>query len=186
MDKCSNGAILCLTLPSGRIFRSARYNDLPAVFDIYKSSANRGDGTTWNDYYPTIDDAANDLGADRLFVLEECGRVVGCVSVAPESELSDLDLWKYQRPDAIEITRLGVSPDSRRRGIAKDMTRALTCFLFENGCAAIHLLAAGQNIAAINMYKSLGFDFRGECRMFDIDFYACELINEKNKENNVK
>lgn len=186
MNECSNESKICLILADGRIFRSARYDDVTAVSDIYKGSAKRGDGTTWNEFYPTIDDAANDLGADRLFVLEEYGRVVGCVSVAPESELSDLDFWKYQRPDALEITRLGVSPDSRQRGIAKDMAKALICCLFENGCSAIHLLAAKQNIAAINMYKSLGFDFRGECRMFDIDFYACELINEKMKENNVE
>lgn len=186
MDMCSNETKICLTLASGRILRSARYDDIAAVSDIYKDSAKRGDGSTWNEFYPTVDDAANDLGANRLFVLEEYGRVVGCVSVAPESELSDIDLWKYQCPDALEMTRLGVSPDRRRRGIAKEMAKALICCLFERGCSAIHLLAAKQNVAAINMYKSLGFDFMGECRMFDIDFYACELINEKTKENNVK
>lgn len=38
------------------------------------------------------------------------------------------------------------------------------------------LLVSKVNRAAVGLYRSLGFDFVGECHKYGIDFFACEKI----------
>ncbi|MEI3152080.1 MAG: hypothetical protein V8S82_00130 [Eubacteriales bacterium] len=36
------------------------------------------------------------------------------------------------------------------------------------------LLVSRVNLAAVGLYRSLGFDFVGNCHEYGIDFFACE------------
>lgn len=38
------------------------------------------------------------------------------------------------------------------------------------------LLVSKVNRAAVGLYRSLGFDFVGECHKYGIDFFACEKV----------
>lgn len=38
------------------------------------------------------------------------------------------------------------------------------------------LLVSRVNIAAVGLYRSLGFDFVGDCHEYGIDFFACEKV----------
>lgn len=38
------------------------------------------------------------------------------------------------------------------------------------------LLVSKVNLAAVGLYRSLGFDFVGDCHEYGIDFFACEKV----------
>ena len=57
-----------------------------------------------------------------------------------------------------------------------DIISAVTRSLKNEGCPAVHLLAARANRAAVRTYEKLGFELCGECRMYDIDFYMYEKL----------
>lgn len=38
------------------------------------------------------------------------------------------------------------------------------------------LLVSRVNLAAVGLYRSLGFDFVGDCHEYGIDFFACEKV----------
>ncbi|WP_455138393.1 N-acetyltransferase family protein [Thermophilibacter sp.] len=72
---------------AGGEIRRAEVGDLDAVADIYAAArafmrAN-GNPTQWAGAYPSRDDAARDLAADRLWVLDEGAGPVGVMAVMP-------------------------------------------------------------------------------------------------------
>ena len=67
------------------ILRIAEKEDLPVVARLYSEAAGRT-GCTWNEYYPTKEDAENDLAHGCLYVYENRKEVIGAISVVPENE----------------------------------------------------------------------------------------------------
>lgn len=61
-------------------------------------------------------------------------------------------------PDkAAMLVRLIVHPCYRRRGVAKTFVRRVLDGLSESGIARVSLFAKHRNIAALELYRSLGF-----------------------------
>ena len=140
------------------VLRRAKASDIDDIAAIYRSCIGIA-GTTWNEYYPLRRDAERDLAVNGLYVAEVGGTTVGCVSVI-RSELEALAGWRM-RGDG---------------GYAADIISAVTRSLKNDGCPAVHLLAARSNRAAVRTYEKLGFELCGECRMYDIDFYMYEKL----------
>jgi ribosomal protein S18 acetylase RimI-like enzyme len=63
--------------------------------------------------------------------------------------------WKVRDDGSAYLCNIAVDPDFRRRGIA----RAATLFLLDKAkeCARIDLVTHPDNVAAITLYRSLGF-----------------------------
>ena len=151
------------------VLRRAKASDIDDIAAIYRSCIGIA-GTTWNEYYPLRRDAERDLAVNGLYVAEVGGTTVGCVSVI-RSELEALAGWRMRGDGG-----LAVRPDRRGHGYAADIISAVTRSLKNDGCPAVHLLAARSNRAAVRTYEKLGFELCGECRMYDIDFYMYEKL----------
>ena len=156
------------------VLRRAKASDIDDIAAIYRSCIGIA-GMTWNEYYPLRRDAERDLAVNGLYVAEVGGTTVGCVSVI-RSELEALAGWRMRGDGVLELSRLAVRPDRRGHGYAADIISAVTRSLKNDGCPAVHLLAARSNRAAVRTYEKLGFELCGECRMYDIDFYMYEKL----------
>ena len=154
--------------------RRAVKSDIDDIAALYHSCIGIA-GTTWNEYYPLRRDAERDLAVNGLYVAEVVCTTVGCVSVT-RSELEALAGWRMRGDGVIELSRLAVRPDCRGHGYAADIISAVIRGLKNEGCPAVHLLAARSNRAAVRTYEKLGFELCGECRMYDIDFYMYEKL----------
>ena len=154
--------------------RRAVKSDIDDIAALYHSCIGIA-GTTWNEYYPLRRDAERDLAVNGLYVAEVVCTTVGCVSVT-RSELEALAGWRMRGDGVLELSRLAVCPDCRGHGYAADIISAVIRGLKNEGCPAVHLLAARSNRAAVRTYEKLGFELCGECRMYDIDFYMYEKL----------
>jgi len=96
--------------------------------------------------------ATNHYYAPRQgFVWEEGGRIVGNLSIFP-----------FQTPQGVEylIANVAVHPDFRRRGIARLLTERALDYIRERGGRHAWLNVRQDNLAAVSLYRQLGFSER--------------------------
>ena len=156
-------------------FLRATEEDLNDIVSIYDQVRGRG-FCVWSDSYPTAADARRDYEADCLFVLKCEGQIIGCASVEPVAEDDDLPFWKINDGTHREISRVAIASQHQGKGYAKILVKALLEELRREGIRSVHLLAAKANPPAYRTYRSLGFEFLGECYRYGADFYCCELL----------
>ncbi|MGH2620507.1 MAG: GNAT family N-acetyltransferase [Anaerolineales bacterium] len=82
------------------------------------------------------------------FVWEEDGRVVGNASLLAVNEF----------PERWVLANVAVSPDYRRRGIARQMVEAGIDLARERGATALYLQVERDNPPAQRLYQQLGFE----------------------------
>ena len=145
--------------------RKARADEKEIVRALYLS-VKGSEGCTWNENYPSDIELDGDLSNDALFVLTENGEIVGAVSVVEPRELDEMPFWQ-ERDHVCE--RQG-------RGYAERMLSMLFDSIRSEGVLGVHILVAKKNAAASRLYEKLGFDRRGECFEYGIDFFAEELL----------
>lgn len=153
--------------------RKAQKSEREIIKTLYLS-VKGSEGCSWNEDYPSDFELDGDLEREALFVLTEDGEIVGAVSDTAPRELDEMPFWKH-RENAKEITRVVVRPDRQGRGYAEKMLRELFCRFYGEGAESVHILVAKKNAAALRLYEKLGFERRGECFEYGIDFYAEEL-----------
>lgn len=156
-------------------FRPACAADVPAIVSLYKASLGLP-GCTWDEEYPSEETAMLDLAAGCLYAAESGGAVIGAVSVIPENELDDCTFWQIADGSRREIARVVIAPAHRGHGYAAVMLQALFDRLQNDGCRAVHLLAATCNPAAVATYRRLGFETRGRYHAYGFDYFAMEKI----------
>lgn len=161
--------------------RNAIVLDIGTVKHLYQSVIGRI-GCAWNDKYPSSEDLMNDYKSGGLYVFCDKYNVIGAVSVVPENELDDIDCWTSNDENHKEIARVVISPKHQGNGYSKEMLSQLFSLLSQQGCKSIRLLVSKNNPSAIKLYKSLGFDFLGECFRYEQSFFICEkqLTNTTN------
>lgn len=142
------------------------------ILSLYEEAKKSGN-TTWNEYYPTDEEADADLDAGTLYVLKDAGRIVGAVSVAPENEIDNFTGWLFPEP-AREIVRVAVLPACQGKGLAGVMMREIESVLKAEGVKTARLLVAVKNPAACRTYAKDGFSFRGRTFMYGNEYFACE------------
>lgn len=154
------------------IVRKALEKDFITIEGLYKKVIGTP-GCTWNNEYPTIDEIKEDYKFQTLYVLEKEGKIIGAMSVVPENELDDLCFWKYTK-NCKEIARIVIDIENQNHGYAKYLITEVINELKDKEVKAIHLLVAKQNEITQKLYKALGFIIKGECFMYDNDYYGCE------------
>jgi ribosomal protein S18 acetylase RimI-like enzyme len=89
-------------------------------------------------------------GAPEGFVWEEDGKIIGNISVV-----------KYFQAEKrrVLIANVAVARDSRRRGIASALTRHALRYIGQLPRSEVWLQVRSENLAAIQMYTQLGFEF---------------------------
>lgn len=156
------------------VFRKAMKSDVKTVVDIYRA-ATGSEFCTWDEIYPGLYDAEEDLSAGTLFVLESAGEIIGAVSIVPENEMDDLKCWKV-REKAREFARVVIRPQDQGKGLSGEIIKGVIRELRNMGTAAVHIAAAKVNVPALKLYRKCGFDFRGETEMYGNSYYLCEKI----------
>lgn len=153
--------------------RKAESSDIPEVGKLYRLAVGRP-GCTWNDLYPTLSDAENDLAHGCLFVGEFRSEVMAAISVVPENELDGYAFFEGSNPR--EIARVTVSERFSGKGFAVLLLRQLFSILKAEKAGSVRLLAAKGNSAALKTYEKLGFQIRGEVFEYGSHYFAEELI----------
>ncbi|MCQ2425848.1 MAG: GNAT family N-acetyltransferase [Lachnospiraceae bacterium] len=153
--------------------RKATASDLNAVISLYRAAIGR-EGCTWNEFYPTREDAENDLSHGCLYVGTLGDEVMASVSVVPENELDGYVF--FDGKNAREIARITVAKQYAGRGYAALLLRQLFERMKKDGVSSVRLLAAKGNAAALKTYENLGFSVRGEVSAYGNEYYAEELI----------
>jgi ribosomal protein S18 acetylase RimI-like enzyme len=96
-------------------------------------------------YGPPLDRnaCAREIAGNALYFVEVAGALAASAA------------WKLRDDGSAYLSSIAVDPDFRRRGVA----RAAMLFLLEEakGCARIDLVTHPDNVAAIALYRSLGF-----------------------------
>lgn len=69
--------------------------------------------------------------------------------------------------DERHLLSLWVSPDWRRRGVARDLIEAVASWAAVESARSLSLWVFEQNKAAINVYERLGFSWTGHSKPYD-------------------
>ena len=146
--------------------------DLPQILKLYRSVIGKS-GCTWDEFYPNETTLQEDFNAKQLYVLFKGKRMIGAASIVPENELDDLDCW-YFKENAKEIARIVIAPEYQGKGYGKHLVNKLCLKMERTDCKAVHILVAKENHHALNLYRETGFQNKGHCHRYDLDFYAYE------------
>lgn len=152
--------------------RKAAASDLNDVISLYHAAIGR-EGCTWNEFYPTREDAENDLSHGCLYVGTLRDEIMASISVVPENELDGYVF--FDGKNAREIARITVAKQDAGRGYAALLLRQLFEIMKKDGISAVRLLAAKGNTAALKTYENLGFQIKGEVSAYGNEYYAEEL-----------
>jgi ribosomal protein S18 acetylase RimI-like enzyme len=133
--------------------------DLPAIVGIVRRATRAMVDTgidQWDELYPDASRLCDDIAAGTLYVIRFAGRPAGIVALneAQEPEYTSVD-WRFGGR-ALVVHRLVMDPRFQRRGLATLLMR------FAEAQAAgrydaIRLDAFGLNVAALALYKRLGY-----------------------------
>ena len=158
--------------------RKAKQKDIDIVAGIYRNVIGVNH-SLWTEDYPTRENAVCDFRNENLYIFEDNNKIIGACSVETDSIFENNDFWKINDGTQCEITRIVIAPEYQGNGYAKIMLEKLIETLVEKGCKSIHLFVAKSNIPALETYKSLKFDFSGECSMFGHEYFAMEYIADR-------
>ncbi|MDH4211442.1 MAG: ribosomal protein S18-alanine N-acetyltransferase [candidate division WOR-3 bacterium] len=125
-------------MPKEIMLRIMRFDDLDGVVEIER----RVFPNPWPRYFFEKD---LESGNAVALVVEDSGKVVGyalgaCIDVA------------------LHISNIAVDTDFQRQGLGSKMLREMENVAVERGCGYAYLEVRTTNVAAINMYKSKGYD----------------------------
>jgi GNAT superfamily N-acetyltransferase len=137
------------------MFRSATLADLPAIIALLaddKLGQGREDATdppnaAYLAAFGAIDADTNQF----LAVVEEAGRVIGCLQLSFIPGLSRLGMWRGQ----IESVR--IAADRRGDGLGRQMFVWAIDQCRAHGCGLVQLTTDNQRPDARRFYESLGF-----------------------------
>ena len=154
------------------VLKLASKEDLPQILKLYRSVIGKP-GCTWNVFYPNEATLQEDFDAHCLYALYKGKIMVGAGSIVHTNELDDLDCWQFTE-NVREIARIVIAPEYQGKGYGKHLVRKLCLKLESMGCKAAHILVAKENHHALNLYRQTGFENKGSCHRYDLDFYAYE------------
>ena len=118
--------------------------------DLYDDQSIGGDRDL-GDYF---DEHLERAGADRVWVAEARGRIVGFTSVLVEDE---------QR--AGELEPVVVAPDARRAGVGRALVKRAIAAAREIGLRRLDVRPVARNDAALRFFHELGFDTLGQLEL---------------------
>ncbi len=159
------------------IFRQATSADIPAVVLLYEEAK----GTpfcVWDENYPTVTHATEDLSHGGLYVLEDGGAVIGCISLEHENSM----LLSFWEKEGRELARLAVSGSRRGEGLAAYMMRAMIREM-RGKTPALHLAVESRHLPAIASYQKAGYRVQGELNLGEHRYYFMEYLLEDDDED---
>lgn len=148
-------ADLCDALPKNATIRhDLRTGDihrLIALHAILHAEA-RGWDATFEAYVvgPLAEFMLSQSERERIWIVDEDGRLVGCVAIVKASE------------EEAQLRWLVLVPHLRRRGLGRMLVEAAVDFCRQAGYASVFLWTVEGLDAALHIYESLGFELTEE------------------------
>ncbi|HSV88116.1 MAG TPA: GNAT family N-acetyltransferase [Bacteroidales bacterium] len=137
--------------PASIIIRDYHPTDYPEVERLWEET---GLGGSFRGDNKTVIERSLALGGKLLIASLEDGFVAGTS-------------WMTFDGRRIHLHHFGVSPKYQRQGIGRQLALASIAFAKEKGCQ-IKLEVHRDNVAAISLYKNMGFEYLGDYDVYII------------------
>lgn len=147
------------------MIRGARTEDADQVRSILTASYRQYDkhfpADVWEPYLVEVANLESRSQVCELFVAENAGSVVGCVSYYPPAAAFAYAGHELAQPwprDWAAIRLLAVEASSRGSGVGRILTETCIARAREQGASAVGLHTAQVMTAARTIYKRMGFE----------------------------
>ena len=141
--------------PAGKMRPLNVLRDLPKVADLVEFCFKKNVGSEGKSYLEQMRSASKSLNSVPFkgFVWVSRKRIVGNISLIP---------FDKAQKNVILLANIAVHPEYRRKGIARALTQKGIETAEKRGANAIWLQVERENLAAITLYKGLGFQPHSE------------------------
>ena len=140
------------------MFRVITKNDFDSVYDIYMNDSVNPfmswEKVSKQDFEVCFDDL---LSRDEFLAFEEDGNLLGLVTVIR---------GKWRKKHVASLGSLAVSPSHQNKGVGRRMMSLLIDRLRDEGIRRLELTVDSDNLAAIHLYRKLGFQQEGILREY--------------------
>ena len=153
--------------------RKAKIEELDEIFAIYKSLLGF-EGCLWNEYYPSIDDIRKDIELDTMYILKLEDEIIASAHAGIDEELFKLDFFSKDVKKPRDLARVAVAREYQKQGFARKLIKYIEDELKKQDVDYMFLTVGKSNFKACNLYKSIGYEIKGEKTEFDIDWYCQE------------
>lgn len=153
--------------------RKAKIEEAEEILKIYKSLIGY-EGCLWDEYYPNIEIVNNDIKNETLYVALIDDEIVGTAQSGIDEELFNMEFFTKEKKNPRDLSRVAVKKEYQKRGIAKKIIAYIEDELRKDGVDYMYLTVGKTNIKAYNLYKTIGYETKGEMVKFDIDWYCQE------------
>ena len=153
--------------------RKAKIEEAEEILKIYKSLIGY-EGCLWDEYYPNIEIVNNDIKNETLYVALIDDEIVGAAQSGIDEELFNMEFFTKEKKNPRDLSRVAVKKEYQKQGIARKIIAYIEDELRKDGVDYMYLTVGKANIKAYNLYKSIGYETKGEMVKFDIDWYCQE------------
>lgn len=153
--------------------RKAKIEEAEEILKIYKSLIGY-EGCLWDEYYPNIEIVNNDIKNETLYVALIDDEIVGTAQSGIDEELFNMEFFTKEKKNPRDLSRVAVKKEYQKQGIARKIIAYIEDELRKDGVDYMYLTVGKTNIKAYNLYKSIGYETKGEMVKFDIDWYCQE------------
>ena len=153
--------------------RKAKIEEAEEILKIYKSLIGY-EGCLWDEYYPNIEIVNNDIKNETLYVALIDDEIVGAAQSGIDEELFNMDFFKKEKKNPRDLSRVAVKKEYQKQGIARKIIAYIEDELRKDGVDYMYLTVGKTNVKAYSLYKSIGYETKGEMVKYDIDWYCQE------------
>ena len=153
--------------------RKAKIEEAEEILKIYKSLIGY-ECCLWDEYYPNIEIVNNDIKNETLYVALIDDEIVGAAQSGIDEELFNMEFFTKEKKNPRDLSRVAVKKEYQKQGIARKIIAYIEDELRKDGVDYMYLTVGKTNIKAYNLYKTIGYETKGEMVKFDIDWYCQE------------
>ncbi len=140
--------------------------DIHPIFGVFRECRYDLDNQgikQWDDIYPNKEVIAADIKNQSIFILKHDEEIGGVISF-DEVEIEEYKSvnWKHTNGRNVVVHRLSVRPKFQGQGIAKKLIQFVHGKCKEEQFSSVRLDVYSGNQRAIEFYKRLGYEIRGE------------------------
>ena len=138
----------------------------------------------WTRAYPTAREAAVDQEKGTIYGIYEEDLLIGVITLdqTPAAEYAAVE-WQYPLEDSLCVHRVAIDPPYHSAGAASRLLQYAEELARAQGLKAMRIDSFSKNQRAVQLYRRLGFELRGDIfynkkdeRVKGIPFHCLEKI----------
>ncbi|MCE5171694.1 GNAT family N-acetyltransferase [Paenibacillus profundus] len=125
----------------------------------------------WDENYPNAHILMEDIRSGWLHTYRDGEEIVGMMTLDENQEEEfEAISWRDQGGRALIAHRLAVKPSHQGQGIAKKLLAFADNYAQEQGYSSLRFDSYSKNTKAVELYKRLGYEVRGEIVYPSLEF----------------